>query len=134
MAEWTGTPAYLQIAADLRRKAADMQVGDKLPSHNALAKEHRVSTTVAKEAIGVLVTEGIVVTHQGKGTFVRQVPALNEDGAVDPQPSGFDAVMRQLGAMKASIDDLTTRVAELERAQDSPPATPMIRSARSGQR
>jgi DNA-binding GntR family transcriptional regulator len=73
MAEFTGRPAYLQIADDLRSQIlnGDLAAGAKLPSETQLMSSYSVSRTVAKMAIGVLRHEGLITSHQGKGSFVR---------------------------------------------------------------
>ena len=44
--------------------------GDKLPNENELAQELGISRTTLREAIRVLVTNGLVEIRRGKGTFV----------------------------------------------------------------
>ena len=46
--------------------------GDKLPNENILSQELNVSRTTLREAIRILVTEGILEIQRGKGTFVRE--------------------------------------------------------------
>ncbi len=48
--------------------------GDRLPSEQQLAREFRVSVGTARRALGQLVTEGVVVREQGRGTFVADAP------------------------------------------------------------
>lgn len=73
MTSWTGTPAYAQIANDYRTKIIEgtLPDGAKLPSESELMKEYGVSRIVARQAIGVLRNEGLIVSHTGKGSFVR---------------------------------------------------------------
>lgn len=70
---WSGTPAYAQIANDYRTKILDGTLieGAKLPSESELMNEYAVSRVVARQAIGVLRTEGLIVSHTGKGSFVK---------------------------------------------------------------
>ncbi|MFW6723089.1 GntR family transcriptional regulator [Streptomyces sp. MAR4 CNY-716] len=69
-------PAYLRVAADLRRKI----VGGELPPHARLPSQARirqlygVSDTVALEARKVLMAEGLVEGRSGSGTYVRSRP------------------------------------------------------------
>lgn len=44
--------------------------GQKLPNENELSEELGVSRTTLREAIRILVSEGILVVQRGKGTFV----------------------------------------------------------------
>ena len=55
--------------------------GDKLPNENDLSKELDISRTTLREAIRILVTNGILEIKRGVGTFVRgdiSVEKLNE--------------------------------------------------------
>ncbi|HEY6738122.1 MAG TPA: GntR family transcriptional regulator [Actinopolymorphaceae bacterium] len=81
MNRWTGKPAYLQIAADYRTRILDGRLpgGAKLPSETELMQRYDVSRIVAKMAIGVLRGEGLVVSRQGKGSFVRAVRRIVRD-------------------------------------------------------
>lgn len=84
MVHFSGRPAYLQIADDLRDRILSGRLGanDKLPSESDLMRAYDVSRTVAKMAIGVLRTEGLITSHPGKGSFVRparEVRRLSSD-------------------------------------------------------
>lgn len=73
MAEFKGRPAYLQIADDIRSQILDgtLQAEDQLPSETGLMADYGVSRIVVRNAVEVLRSEGLVVKHQGRGTFVR---------------------------------------------------------------
>lgn len=45
---------------------------DAIPSEAELAQEHGVASGTVRKAIESLVSDGYLVRHQGKGTFVRQ--------------------------------------------------------------
>ncbi|MCA1703490.1 MAG: GntR family transcriptional regulator [Actinobacteria bacterium] len=78
---WTGTPAYLQIAADYRAKilSGSLAPGAKLPSESQLIAEYNVSRQVVKMALNVLRGEGLIIGHQGKGSFVKTVRRIVRD-------------------------------------------------------
>lgn len=71
-------PAYLRIAADIRARVAsgELQPGDKVPSVAKLRIEYGVSSTVARTAITMLQSEGVVERRRGSGTYVRQTSRL----------------------------------------------------------
>jgi GntR family transcriptional repressor for pyruvate dehydrogenase complex len=46
--------------------------GDKLPNENDLSKELNVSRTTLREAIRILVTNGVLEIQRGRGTFVKE--------------------------------------------------------------
>ena len=66
-------PAYNQVAEQLRQRiySEDLKPGDKLPSEAELIKQFNVSRVTARGAIKDLQAEGLIVTRQGKGSFVR---------------------------------------------------------------
>ncbi len=69
-------PRYVQVASILRRRIADGQwgVGDKIATLEALEAEFQVARVTVRQAVEVLQSEGLLRSHQGKGTFVTQVP------------------------------------------------------------
>lgn len=73
MAAYQGGPAYQLIAKDLRTQilAGTLQEGDRLPSESELMADYGVSRIVVRQAVEVLVNEGLVAKKQGQGSFVR---------------------------------------------------------------
>lgn len=74
---WTAQPggrvgAVEYVLRDLREAiiAGVVQVGDRLPSEQALAARYGVSRAVIREVLRVLETRGMTVTRTGRGTFV----------------------------------------------------------------
>ncbi|MGH8151024.1 MAG: GntR family transcriptional regulator [Steroidobacteraceae bacterium] len=65
-------PMYLQLMAQIRRRiaAGEWPAGHELPSIRALAIDVRVSVITVKRAYLELEREGVIVTRQGKGSFV----------------------------------------------------------------
>lgn len=104
MADWSGRPAYLQVADDLRAGILKGRFppGSQLPSYGALMKRYGVSITVVRSAVRELRTESLVRTHQGKGVFVSdQLPAMRQAG---PElPAGTTAHLEKLEADLAAL-------------------------------
>ncbi|KAB8135809.1 FadR family transcriptional regulator [Gracilibacillus oryzae] len=46
--------------------------GDKLPNENDLSEELHISRTTLREAIRILVTNGILEIRRGKGTYIKE--------------------------------------------------------------
>jgi GntR family transcriptional regulator len=67
---------YERIAKDLRSEilSSRRQPGERLPSEHKLAAEYGTSRPTVRRAIALLKAEGLVVTEQGKGAFVRPTP------------------------------------------------------------
>lgn len=68
----TEPPAYERMASQLREEINAGTVNKRLPSLTGLAERYGVTPDVARRAIDVLRGEGLVVTRQGSGTYVRR--------------------------------------------------------------
>src|SRR5215203_5576105 len=70
----TGQPFYQQISADLRRQIVDgtYHPGDQLPSERDLREQYKVSAQTIRSAFDQLRAEGLVVSYQGRGVYVRE--------------------------------------------------------------
>jgi GntR family transcriptional regulator len=64
------------VVAALRASILDGRVdaGERLPSENELAERYGTSRPTVRRAIALLKAEGLVVTEQGRGAFVRPKP------------------------------------------------------------
>lgn len=88
-----------RIADDLR---AGIEVGryvpgDQLPTYEELRQTYRCSTGVARKAIDLLRQQGLVVSKQGKGVFVRE--------HVTPKRHGIDRYARSRWQQGTAIHD-----------------------------
>jgi len=74
----TGGPLYQQIVDQIKQRIAveEWKAGDEIPSIRQLAVDLRVSVITVKRAYLELERDGIIVTQQGKGSFVAPDPAL----------------------------------------------------------
>lgn len=68
-------PVYMQLAQIIRSSIASgkLKSGDRIPTASKLAEEHGVSLMTVRQAVTVLVEEGLVKRVHGSGTFVRKV-------------------------------------------------------------
>ncbi len=62
-----GIPRYLQIADAIRHDLRGE--GERIPSEHALCKQFKVSRPTVRQALDVLVEEGLLYRHAGRGTF-----------------------------------------------------------------
>jgi len=86
------------ILKDLILSEAKYKPGEKLPNENVLAEELKVSRTTLREAIRILVSEGLLTVYRGRGTYVSDV--LNQ--YVDATSLHVEDVF----AMKVTLRDL----------------------------
>jgi GntR family transcriptional regulator len=105
-------PMYLQITEQIRRRIAvgEWPAGHELPSIRALAADTQVSVITVKRAYSDLEREGVIVTRQGKGTFVAERADLSTQlrlAELDGHLSAAAAVGEVLGL---SEDEMTTRL------------------------
>src|ERR1700733_9697324 len=71
-------PIYLQIMEQVKQKVAvgDWTEGQAIPSIRQLAVDLQVSVITVKRAYLELERDGVIVTQQGRGSFVAPDPAL----------------------------------------------------------
>ncbi|HXG17416.1 MAG TPA: GntR family transcriptional regulator [Calidithermus sp.] len=67
-----GVPRYLQIADALRRELRGE--GERIPSEHQLCAIYQVSRPTIRQALDVLVQEGLLYRHAGRGTFATPAP------------------------------------------------------------
>ncbi|WP_370545474.1 PLP-dependent aminotransferase family protein [Caulobacter sp. 17J80-11] len=87
---------YLRIvdALEAAVRAGELQGGDRLPTHRALAEALGVDLTTVTRAYGAARERGLLDGAVGRGTFVRGAAAEADRGLVDlsmnipPQPEG----------------------------------------------
>src|SRR2546422_3567681 len=66
--------------------------GERIPSEHALCKRFKVSRPTIRQALDVLVEEGLLYRHAGRGTF------STPSAGADPQPRGIGSGRRHMGA------------------------------------
>jgi GntR family transcriptional regulator len=102
-------PMYLQIMEQVRRRIAvgDWPPGYEIPSIRALAAAVQVSVITVKRAYLELERAGIIVTRQGKGSFVAESSDLRtrlRHGELDGHLSSAIDVGRQLGLSPTQVE------------------------------
>lgn len=71
-------PLFRQIADALRNDIHNhvLAPGDKLPSEHQMVERFSTTRATIRKAVALLRSEGLVVSHQGKGAFVRPRPTV----------------------------------------------------------
>ncbi len=70
------TPQYRQLYEKLRKliEEGTYRNGDLLPSENELCAAHHLTRPTVRNALDMLVNDGFIVRHQGKGSIVQGQP------------------------------------------------------------
>lgn len=105
-------PMWLQLMEQVRRRVAlgDWPPGHELPSIRALAAAVQVSVITVKRAYLELERQGVIVTRQGKGSFVADDVDLGQslrEQELDEHLAAAAEIGRELGLTR---EDLESRV------------------------
>ncbi|MDR1111934.1 MAG: GntR family transcriptional regulator [Deltaproteobacteria bacterium] len=70
-----GDPAYLRLADSIRQSILDgvFRPGERIPTETVLARERGLSILTVRQALGLLVDEGLLERFIGRGTYVREL-------------------------------------------------------------
>lgn len=106
-------PIYVQIMDEISRRVAlgDWQPGMRLPSIRELAADLKVSVITVKRAYLELERSGVIVTQQGKGSFVNQEVSV-DDVRMQELARYLDNAARVAAAMGMSHDELVDALAD----------------------
>lgn len=94
IAPGAGITQYLQLASVLRHRIAqgEFAAGSQLPTVAQLAEQYQLARITVRQAYAVLISEGLITSQRGRGTFVAPRPqgpgarlrsAINDPGAQD---------------------------------------------------
>ena len=113
-------PMYLQIIEQIRHRVAvgDWKPGHELPSIRGLAVATQVSVITVKRAYLELERGGVIVTRQGKGSFVADNVDLStqlKHEELDEHLRAAAEIGRHLGL---SADDLANRLRDAAQPPD----------------
>ncbi|MDY0394306.1 GntR family transcriptional regulator [Virgibacillus halophilus] len=67
-------PLHIQLKEIIEKQVSEGVLTDQIPSERQYMEEYDVSRSTVREAINVLVREGILEKRHGKGTFVSLKP------------------------------------------------------------
>ena len=138
------TPMYEQIMEQITTKvmAGDWRPGQSLPSIRELASASSVSVITVKRAYLELERAGVIVTRQGKGSFVAETQDLAKQlvrDEFDAHLMGMVGAARKLGmdgkevvehvsaAMAATSPDVSSSKAANAKASTNPSLTRTIK-------
>lgn len=105
-----GVPRYLQIAETIRRELRGE--GERIASEHQLCRRFHVSRPTIRQALDMLVQEGLLYRHAGRGTFATPAPGgtrkLRVIGSVDDmialgEETWFKLLAREVVSVPANI-------------------------------
>lgn len=101
---------YVQVADDLRRKIASgaLKAGQRLDGNAALATRYGVAAMTIRHALDVLRREGLIVSQQGRGTFIT-----SDSQGADSSEQNAD-MADELSEIKSALDLINSRLDRLE--------------------
>ena len=116
----SSTPMYAQIVAQVGAKvmAGDWKAGDPLPSIRELAANCQVSVITVKRAYLELERAGVIVTWQGKGSFVADAVDATRALAAQDFQLQLNGLLDAATKLGLSPQDVVSRV---EDALANPP-------------
>lgn len=103
---------YENVLARIVR--GDFPVGEKLPTEHELSLEMGVSRPVLRQALKQLREDGVVVSRQGSGSFVRRKP---EEAVLDFAPIGSIADIQRTFEFRAAIEGEAAFLAAQRRSE-----------------
>lgn len=105
-------PKYAQIAHAIRQRIARQEWAreERLPANEELATEYGASRITVRQALNLLVVEGLLEARQGRGTYVV--------GDVQQEP--WIAVELDLTSLLAQYQHLTPELITFEEVQGVP--------------
>lgn len=107
-------PRYVVIADRLRQRIASgaLRAGALLPSLHELADEFGVARPTARQAVQLLVSEGLLTSQRGQGTFVTQT-------ATPVKTTPLETSLQELAK---TYRDLSPRILEIDEAPRALPS------------
>jgi GntR family transcriptional regulator len=121
----TGERAYLRLADAIRLKILDgvYQPGQRIPAETDLSQSSGLSPLTVRQALGLLVDEGLLERFIGRGTFVRKLDWPSAAFTIE----GLIKEISRPGAKVKVIKSEVRRASEaLARTFEMPPGHPVI--------
>jgi GntR family transcriptional regulator len=113
-------PKYRAIAGDLRAaiQRGQYPAGARLPGENDLMREYQVARMTARQALALLINEGLAWARKGSGVYVREFQPIVRDGIARLGPGTWSAGR---SIWTDDIDDRQLRVDQVAVRAAEPP-------------
>lgn len=112
----SATPIYKQLAETIRARilSGELKSGDQLLSEAELCALYKVSRVTVRNAISILVEEGLLVREHGRGTFIKEYTKVNRNFLEHKDLIGFTQTCHQNGRVPSSqVLDISKKTASL---------------------
>jgi GntR family transcriptional regulator len=111
-------PMYLQIKEQIRHRVAagDLKPGEEIPSIRALASALQVSVITIKRAYLELEHEGVIITRQGRGSFVADSIELPTALTQRELTEHLEAAVRLAQLLGLSTEQLAEQLRSIDKA------------------
>ncbi len=121
------TPKYYQLAISLREQIASGQLdeGCQLPPEESISKELQLSRGTVRKAIDLLLQEGLITRHQGRGTFITPPPHQSAHFSL----SSFSQAMRRqyrVPSTQVLTFEVISAPTKVSKRLELPPKTPVF--------
>ncbi len=118
LSQTDGRPMYVQIIEQIKGRVSvgDWPKGSKLPSIREMAVATKVSVITVKRAYQELESEGVIITQQGKGSFINTTENLGsilKEQDMNKHLTEAMVIARSLGM---SLDDIKERLDQLNQS------------------
>ena len=116
LSQTDGRPMYVQIIEQIKERIqiCDWPKGHKLPSIRELAVATKVSVITVKRAYQELESEGVIITQQGKGSFIAMTENLGSKLKEQDMDKHLTEAIKIARSIGMSVDDLKERLSLLE--------------------
>ncbi len=123
------------IAESIRQAihAGQLKPGEQLPSEPQFATQLRVSRTTLRDAVRILVSEGVLKRHRGVGTFIADNPLVNIQEGLETLLSTTELI-RKKGYVPGTSErswQVTPATEDIAETLEISPGTPLIYLSRT---
>ena len=110
----TGTPIYLQVINELKKKMVkgELKPGEKMPSSRDLAVAYKVNQNTAARIYREMEMAGYCFTRRGIGTFVSEEENMFQDLKKEMADELLKNFMHEMSGLGYQKDDIISQIAD----------------------
>ena len=110
----TGTPIYLQVINELKKKMVkgELKPGEKMPSSRDLAVAYKVNQNTAARIYREMEMAGYCFTRRGIGTFVSEEENMFQDLKKEMADELLKNFMHEMSGLGSQKDDIISQIAD----------------------